>query len=99
MSVYTTDKPGAGTDANVSVILRGEKGASGKQTLSKGPTDFERGGKDTFVVGSEDLGEVKEVVIGHDNHGTRPSWHLDQVMITINKEYRSWWGVRTLLGR
>lgn len=75
-------QPGAGTDANVSIILRGDKGDSGLRALSKGAHDFERGSSDTFDVESEDLGTIHEVSIGHDNHGLGPSWHLEQVRQT-----------------
>ena len=44
MFVYTGDQAGAGTDANVEIILVGESGDTGPVKLDrKGKNDFERG--------------------------------------------------------
>eukprot|EP00854_Cymbomonas_tetramitiformis_P004275 gene4275-5262_t len=75
---------GAGTDANVNIILRGSSGESSKLVLTKGPGEFVRGGRDVFTVETEPVGALTEIVIGHDNHGEAPAWHLDQVEIKEN---------------
>jgi len=41
--VYTSDIKFAGTDANVAIELRGEKGNSGRRKLASSKNDFERG--------------------------------------------------------
>ena len=43
VSVHTGDKRGAGTDANVFIILHGEKGDSGRRMLESTGNNFERG--------------------------------------------------------
>eukprot|EP00951_Prasinocladus_malaysianus_P044129 scaffold562902_cov32-Prasinocladus_malaysianus.AAC.1 len=30
----------------------------------------------------QDLGPLERVVVGHDNSGRAPSWHLDKVVVT-----------------
>ena len=56
--MYTGDVSGAGTDANVFVILYGTLGDTGKRELKqKGRNLFERKQKDEFVIEALDLGE------------------------------------------
>ncbi len=43
ISVRTGDKRGAGTDANVFIILHGEHGDTGKRLLERSANNFERG--------------------------------------------------------
>lgn len=56
MLVTTSDLRGAGTDANVTMTLFGDKGDSGDRKLDSSQNDFERGkvwesmGKDTVRV-------------------------------------------------
>ena len=42
ISVYTGDKRGAGTDANVYIIMFGENGDSGDKFLDDSKNNFER---------------------------------------------------------
>lgn len=56
--VHTGDVSGAGTDANVSIILYGTLGDTGQRALKqKGRNLFERGQVDEFIIESLDLGE------------------------------------------
>jgi lipoxygenase homology domain-containing protein 1 len=90
--VHTGDKRGAGTDANVFVILQGEKGDSGKRALESAGNNFERGKVDTFGIEVFDLGELKQITVGHDGSGFGSGWFLDYVIVrdeTLrNKEYK-----------
>lgn len=57
--VYTGDKFGAGTNANVSIILYGENGDTGKRALKQSMRDlFERKQVDKFTIEAVDLGTV-----------------------------------------
>lgn len=69
ISVRTGDKRGAGTDANVYVILHGEKGDTGKRPLESSGNNFERGKIDVFGIETLDVGELTKVTIGHDGSG------------------------------
>ena len=85
VTTYTSDLKGAGTDANVTMVVHGAKGDTGTLRLVKGRDDFARGGRDQFVVEGPDVGDVSHVVIGHDNSGHGPSWHLQQLEIRDEK--------------
>ncbi len=45
---------------------------------------FERGHTDTFVVRAVNVGDLKQIKIGHDNRGIGPGWHLKEVSIECN---------------
>jgi hypothetical protein len=56
--VYTGDKFGAGTNANVHVTLYGEHGDTGKRALTQSMRDlFERKQVDKFTIEAVDLGK------------------------------------------
>ncbi len=46
------------------------------------------------MVAVSELGPLQELVVGHDNAGQGPSWHLEQVDVTDVKTGQ----VRALLG-
>uniref|UniRef100_A0A3Q0R7C3 Lipoxygenase homology PLAT domains 1 n=1 Tax=Amphilophus citrinellus TaxID=61819 RepID=A0A3Q0R7C3_AMPCI len=88
IKVYTSDIFGAGTDADVFIVLYGRKGVCSQQkhlcvNKRERRLYFERGAEDMFIVEQlEDIGDVIEKIrIGHDNSGTNPGWHLDRVEI------------------
>eukprot|EP00049_Salpingoeca_infusionum_P008102 m.131391 g.131391 ORF g.131391 m.131391 type:complete len:2461 (+) comp13915_c0_seq1:231-7613(+) len=85
--VKTSDMKGAGTDANVTMIMYGAKGDSGEVKLSKSSTyrnKFERNHEDVFEHKCLDLGELERVRIWHDNAGMGASWHLDKIEVEPN---------------
>lgn len=86
VTVYTSDLRGAGTDANVSMVIHGTRGDTGPLRLAKGRDDFVRGARDQFVVEGPDVGEIRTLVIGHDDSGAGASWHLEQVEIRSEKQ-------------
>lgn len=69
ISVRTGDKRGAGTDANVFIILHGENGDTGKRILEGAGNNFERARVDVFGIESIDIGDLTKVTIGHDGAG------------------------------
>lgn len=91
LQVFTSDIRGAGTDANVSIVLYGAGGRnSGPLRLENSKNNFERGAEDIFFSEPRDLGPISEVEIGHDNSGPSPGWHLEQVVVveeTSNQRY------------
>jgi hypothetical protein len=44
-----------------------------------------RGATNEFIIDDEELGDLLEVTVGHDNSGHHPSWHLDHLTITNTK--------------
>uniref|UniRef100_A0A8C3KZD0 Lipoxygenase homology domains 1 n=1 Tax=Chrysolophus pictus TaxID=9089 RepID=A0A8C3KZD0_CHRPC len=82
IQVKTSDIGGAGTDANVSLILFGENGDSGTLALkeSNKSNKFERNQMDEFNFPDMlSLGDLCKVRIWHDNKGIAPGWHLEYI--------------------
>ncbi|NXI51264.1 LOXH1 protein, partial [Chloroceryle aenea] len=72
IKVYTGDKRGAGTDANVHIILFGNEDKSEVFQLSQSlehQDPFERGKVDTFKIMTNRLGSLHSIEIGHDGKG------------------------------
>ncbi|XP_066480514.1 oxygen-regulated protein 1 [Tiliqua scincoides] len=85
IKVYTGDKRGAGTDANVHIILFGDKDSSHLIELNKSldhRDPFERGKTDTFRIKTKKIGRLQKIEIGHDGKGYGDGWFLDKVEIT-----------------
>ncbi|XP_041436582.1 lipoxygenase homology domain-containing protein 1 [Xenopus laevis] len=84
ISVFTGDNYGAGTDANVFIIVYGDLGDTGERKLSKSETNsnkFERGQVDKFEIEAVDLGTIFKIKIRHDNSMLSPDWYLERVEI------------------
>ncbi|XP_061134122.1 lipoxygenase homology domain-containing protein 1-like isoform X3 [Syngnathus typhle] len=87
LKIYTSDVFGAGTDADVFIVLYGQKGVCTLQkhlcvNKRERRLYFERGSEDMFIVELEDVGDIIEKIrVGHDNRGSNPGWHLDRVEI------------------
>jgi hypothetical protein len=81
ISVYTGDRRGAGTDANVFIKIEGEKGKLGPINLNNSQNNFERNKKDVFEYFGISIGKVKKITIGHDGKGIGSSWFLDKVVV------------------
>nr|KAI8760088.1 lipoxygenase homology domain-containing protein 1-like [Biomphalaria glabrata] len=92
VKVYTGDKFGAGTDANVYIILFGEKDHTNKLFLksSQNKNKFERNQMDDFTLELANIGELKKIKIGHDNAGGGGAWFLDKVEIDAPSLGRMW---------
>ncbi|KAH9519113.1 Lipoxygenase y domain-containing protein 1 [Bulinus truncatus] len=93
VKVFTGDKFGAGTDANVYVVLFGEKDHTNKLFLKSSLTNknkFERNQMDEFILELANIGELKKIKIGHDNAGGGGAWFLDKVLIDAPSLGRAW---------
>jgi len=83
VQVYTGDRPGAGTDANVFITLFGQEGVdSGERQLENDLDNFERNKVDVFSFQCVDLGNLTKISIRHDNSGLGPAWFLDKISIS-----------------
>eukprot|EP01123_Difflugia_compressa_P005057 TRINITY_DN1661_c0_g1_i1.p1 TRINITY_DN1661_c0_g1~~TRINITY_DN1661_c0_g1_i1.p1 ORF type:complete len:960 (-),score=248.52 TRINITY_DN1661_c0_g1_i1:25-2904(-) len=91
IDVTTGDRRGAGTDANVFIVLYGTAGDSGKKILDGPGNNFERKQTDVFGFECVDLGELKKIQIGHDNSGFGASWFLDKVVVTNQQSGTKWY--------
>lgn len=87
--VYTGDRPFAGTDANVKLIIFDEHGNS-SNTLEldrKFKDDFERGQVDTFRIPAKILGHLDKtanlshIELWRDESGVASDWCVDKIVI------------------
>ncbi|XP_058971580.2 lipoxygenase homology domain-containing protein 1 isoform X1 [Pocillopora verrucosa] len=87
LTFKTGDMPYAGTDANVTLQLFGDKGQTEKimlrQESGKTLKRFDRGRTDRFTVQTMDVGKVERIRLSHDNTGPNPEWYLEYLKIDI----------------
>ncbi|XP_030215683.1 lipoxygenase homology domain-containing protein 1 [Gadus morhua] len=94
ITVATSDVGGAGTDANVFLIVFGEYGDTGLLALkeSGARNKFERKMKDVFRFADMlSLGELSKIRVWHDNKGPGSGWHLEYVDVkddTMEETFR-----------
>ncbi|KAF7200543.1 transcript variant X2 [Nothobranchius furzeri] len=94
IQVQTSDVGGAGTDANVFLIVFGEYGDTGMLPLKEGSNrnKFERKSKDVFRIPEMlSLGELSKIRVWHDNKGPAPGWHLEYIDVkdeTMDQMFR-----------
>jgi len=82
--VSTANDQGAGTDANVQLVIYGknDKGDSVKSDeikLDNKGDSFEPGHEDQFKIETVDVGKPYKIRIWHDNAGAFTAWKLEQV--------------------
>ena len=81
--VTTGTLDGAGTNSDVYIRMKGEKGSSGDHLLSAGGgrDPFENGDEDAFDIECADLGKLKSIHIRTRARGRRPNWLLIRVVV------------------
>nr|XP_015208901.1 PREDICTED: lipoxygenase homology domain-containing protein 1-like isoform X2 [Lepisosteus oculatus] len=89
INVYTGDVRNAGFTGEVYISLHGDRGNTGTRWLSKSqntPNTFCRGQVDVFKIIAVNVGEVKELVIGHKSQrkalmDCTDRWFLEKVIV------------------
>jgi len=84
LDLVTADTLGAGTDANVYCVLIGTIGRTGTVLLGEDETNsrFEQGCVDSFTIDVDaDIGDVKELILGHDNKGGGSDWKVKEARL------------------
>ncbi|MBS3814438.1 PKD domain-containing protein [Candidatus Bipolaricaulota bacterium] len=51
---------------------------------------FESGSIDSFFITGYEVGDLTEVIVGHDNSGSFPDWYLDKVVVVDTRSRRNW---------
>jgi hypothetical protein len=90
VTVKTVDERGAGSDANVSIKLFGDRGNTENLRLESGANDFERGESNTFKIQTKDIGPLQKIRIGHDGKGFGSGWMMDSATIIDDGTGESW---------
>uniref|UniRef100_A0A3B4YR02 Lipoxygenase homology PLAT domains 1 n=1 Tax=Seriola lalandi dorsalis TaxID=1841481 RepID=A0A3B4YR02_SERLL len=84
--IWTSDLANAGTDAEISFQVYGEKGKSDEIRLDNKTDNFEQGQVDRFMqVELPDLGKLTKLRIWHEKRSPFAGWHLSK-MKTLTKE-------------
>lgn len=85
--VQTGDRPKAGTDANVYIVLHGEGDQQSKETKLDVlfHDDFERGQLDKFKLKYQPFSTLEYIELWRDTSGFKHEWHIDTIMV-VNKE-------------
>ncbi|XP_052266123.1 lipoxygenase homology domain-containing protein 1-like isoform X2 [Dreissena polymorpha] len=81
ITTKTGDVRFAGTDANVFIQMVGQKGMTPKLTLDNPKNNFERGMTDNFELKAVNVGQIKHIIIGHDNSNPGAGWFLEKVTV------------------
>ncbi|XP_053277048.1 lipoxygenase homology domain-containing protein 1 [Pleuronectes platessa] len=86
--IWTSDIPGAGSDADISFQVYGQKGKSDEIRLDNKTDNFEQGQVDRFMVELPDLGKFTKFRIWHEKRNPFAGWHLSKatLMKTLTKE-------------
>ncbi|CAH1257139.1 PKDREJ [Branchiostoma lanceolatum] len=95
VTIITGFRRHAGTTASVSLRLIGEEDESETHMVSDPVGDrtvLERGSIDSFLVTTRDsLGDLKEIMVWHNNGGSNPSWFLSRIMVQDLQTKQRWY--------
>ena len=93
VSVTTGDRKGAGTDANVYLVLHDEKGKKSQPLkLDKAfHNDLERGRTDNYSGPKVDdhFGQATEIELWRDDAGIFAPWYCDHIIVTDTRTKQS----------
>ncbi|KAK0426491.1 hypothetical protein QR680_009738 [Steinernema hermaphroditum] len=85
--VHTGDRTGAGTEADLYIILHGEGGKSEKMPLkqeTEAAPKFRENSVDFFLLHCRFLGTLTKIVVGHEIHGYGAGVFIDYVTVNEN---------------
>jgi hypothetical protein len=90
LTVETGNRTHAGTDANLTFLLTGDRGSLSTTINSKPPGLFERGQTNRVtLIGEEDIGEIQTLTVRRDTGGNAPGWWLRGVTVESPRLPRS----------
>ncbi|WP_369242129.1 PLAT/LH2 domain-containing protein [Streptomyces sp. R21] len=81
LTIHTSDKWMAGTDANVTFTLTGTLGTVSKTVNTKLIKRMESDRWNYVTIPSDDLGRLTSVSVQRDDEGNAPDWHLDRIIV------------------
>ncbi|GEM_PF-3652030 len=92
IKIFTGDVAGAGTDANVTLILEGTKGKTKPIKLNElvAKNVFEAGSLDIFKLVQKDLGDIKKIIISHDEQWLADGWYLNKIIVENPAASKKW---------
>ena len=91
IEINTSNEKNAGTSAKVFITLKGDNWESPEYHIDTISDDFERGSCTIQNIPVDKyFGEIKKVMIRHDNSNSKPGWHLQSVYITEGNSKSKW---------
>eukprot|EP00050_Salpingoeca_kvevrii_P015164 m.44214 g.44214 ORF g.44214 m.44214 type:complete len:3379 (-) comp6188_c0_seq3:109-10245(-) len=84
VQLFTSSVPGAATTAQVSIEVFGldRQGRNANDTVTLAPnTVFAEGSVVQVRTNFEDVVEPRTILVGHDNTGEAPDWHLSKICL------------------
>ena len=93
VTIFTGEAKDAGTDARVYLKILGSNGSYSLSDVNdpNDNDDFEAGDVNRLIIASSrDLGDLKQITIGHDNAKKGPGWYLDGVKIVNMRTNQEW---------
>ncbi len=92
VTFHTSNKSGAGTDANICLKLSGSIRSSETIYLNKyfGKSDFETGTISSTILELPELGNINKLEIWHDSKGFGSDWLLSSVSIKNLTNNKTW---------
>lgn len=95
VTIKTGNSLGAGTDADITLEIFGDKtntklGLNSSVSIDKEGDIFEKGKIDVFELHSVDVGTIQHIKIGHDGSKIGAAWELESITIDSPKGSESW---------
>lgn len=91
IEMHTSNIKKAGTSAKVFITLKGDNWKSPEYQIDTICDDFEKGSTTIQNIPvSKYFGDIKSVIIRHDNSKTKPGWHLNSIYIKEDTSKNIW---------
>jgi hypothetical protein len=81
LTVVTTDRRLAGTDASIAFTLSGDRGSASTTLDASLHRRLESGSTDHLVLYSADLGTLRSITVQSDRSHLAPGWHLHSIVV------------------
>jgi hypothetical protein len=85
LTVYTADRPMAGTDAGVTFTLTGSNGSAQTTVDTSYRARMERNHVNFVVLHAPDLGDLISISVQRDNTGHAPDWWLAKIEVQSDR--------------
>jgi glycerophosphoryl diester phosphodiesterase len=85
LTVVTTRKDLAGTDASITFTLSGDRGAASTTVDTSLNRRMESGSTSFVVLYSADLGTLRSITVQSDLGHLAPGWHLDSIVVESSR--------------
>jgi PLAT/LH2 domain len=85
LTIVTTDRRLAGTDASITFTLRGDHGSASTTVDASLHRRLESGSTQYVVLYSADLGTLRSITVQSDRSHLAPDWHLHAIVVESSR--------------